>query len=75
MSDSNLDHLQRVYKSAVEEWIAAIKHEEALASVGHSIAKLDRWEAAHFREEEIRGKVLAAKKRYEEALRERDFGF
>jgi hypothetical protein len=75
MTDSNLDQLQRAYKSAVEEWIAAIKHEETLASVGHSIAKLDRWEQAHFREEEIRSKALAAKRRYEDALREMEFGF
>jgi hypothetical protein len=75
MTDSNLDQLQRAYKLAVEEWIAAIKHEEALASVHHSITKLDRWEQAHFREEEIRNKVLQAKKHYEDALREVQFGF
>ena len=75
MTDSNLDALQRAYKLAVEEWIAAIKHEEALASVHHSVAKLDRWERAHLREDEIRGKVLEAKKQYEEALREMQFGF
>jgi energy-converting hydrogenase A subunit M len=75
MTDSNLDQLQRAYKLAVEEWIAAIKHEEALASVHHSIAKLDRWEQAHFREDEIRSKVLVAKKQYEDALREMLFGF
>jgi oligoribonuclease (3'-5' exoribonuclease) len=75
MTDSNLDALQRAYKLAVEEWIAAIKHEEALASVHHSVAKLDRWERAHLREDEIRSKVLEAKKQYEEALREMQFGF
>ena len=67
--------MQRAYKAAVEEWITAIKHEEALASVNHSIAEIDRWEAAHFQEEEIRNKVKAAKKRYEDALREKFFGF
>ena len=38
-SDSNLelDQMQSAYKAAVEEWIAAIKREEALASVNHSI--------------------------------------
>jgi energy-converting hydrogenase A subunit M len=74
MTESNLDQLQRAYKSAVEEWIAAIKHEEALASVHHSIAKIDRWEQAHFREDEIRSKVLKAKRQYEDALREMQFG-
>jgi hypothetical protein len=70
-----LDQMQTAYKSAVEEWIAAIKQEEALASVNHTIAEVDKWEAAHFREDEIRGKVKAAKKRYEDALREKFFGF
>ena len=75
MPDLNLDQLQRAYKLAVEEWIAAIKHEEALASVGHSVAKLDKWEEAHFREDKIRSKVQEAKKQYEDALREMFYGF
>jgi hypothetical protein len=70
-----LDQMQSAYKAAVEEWIAAIKQEEALASVNHTIAEVDKWEAAHFAEDEIRSKVKAAKKRYEDALRENFFGF
>jgi hypothetical protein len=48
---------------------------EELASVNHSIAEVDKWEAAHFKEDEIRSKVKAAKKQYEDALREKFFGF
>ena len=70
-----LDHLQVVYKAAVEEWIAAIRREEALASVNHSVAEVDQWEQAHFREDELRNKVKAAKRQYEDALREKFFGF
>ena len=70
-----LDQLQAVYKAAVEEWIAAIKQEEALASVNHSVAEVDQWEQAHFREDEIRNKVKAAKRQYESALRKEFFGF
>ena len=72
---SELDAMQRAYQSAVEEWIGAIKQEEALASVNHSVAEVDKWEQAHFREDEIRGRVKSAKKRYEDALREKFFGF
>ena len=72
---SELDQMQAAYKAAVEEWIAAIKHEEALASVNHTIAEVDKWEGAHFAEDKIRGKVKAAKKKYEDALRENFFGF
>jgi hypothetical protein len=72
---SNFDQMQSAYKAAVEEWIAVIKHEEELASVNHSIAEVDKWEEAHFKEDEIRSKVKAAKKQYEDALREKFFGF
>ena len=72
---SGLDQMQSAYKAAVEEWIAAIKQEEALASVNHTVAEVDLWEQAHFNEEAIRGKVKAAKKQYEDALREKFFGF
>jgi energy-converting hydrogenase A subunit M len=72
---SALDGLQQAYKAAVEEWIAAIRDEEALASVNHSVAEVDKWEAAHFREEEIRDKVKAAKAEYEGMLRHELFGF
>jgi hypothetical protein len=72
---SGLDQMQSAYKAAVEEWIDAIRQEEALASVNHSIAEVDRWEQAHFKEDEIRSRVKAAKKQYEDALREKFFGF
>jgi hypothetical protein len=77
MVDDNLklDQMQATYKAAVEEWIAAIREEEALASVNHTVAEVDKWEQAHFREDEIRGKVKTAKKQYEDALREKFFGF
>jgi hypothetical protein len=48
---SKLDQFQNAYKAAIEEWISAIKQEEALASVDHSVAEVDQWEQAHFREE------------------------
>jgi hypothetical protein len=67
--------MQKAYEAAVEEWISAIKREETLASVNHSIAEVDKWEQAHFREDQIRSKVKAAKKRYADALREKLYGF
>jgi hypothetical protein len=73
--DVELDAMRTAYKSAVEEWIAAIRQEEALASVEHSVAEVDLWEQAHFKEEEIRNRVKAAKKHYEDALRRKFFGF
>ncbi|MGO9547502.1 MAG: hypothetical protein ACLPPF_22260 [Rhodomicrobium sp.] len=75
MENSRLDEMQSAYKAAVEKWIAAIEEEEALASVNHSVAEVDKWEAAHFKEDEIRSEVKAAKRAYEDALREKFFGF
>ena len=72
---SQLDQLQSAYKAAVEEWIKAIRHEEALASVNHNVAEIDQWEAAHFKEDEMRNAVKAAKRRYEDALRQKFFNF
>jgi len=74
-AETPLDKMQAAYKAAVGEWIAAIKREEALASVNHTIAQVDKWEAAHFAEEDLRSRVKAAKKEYEDALREKFYGF
>ena len=70
-----LDQLQAAYKTAVESWISAIRNEEALVSANHSMAEIDRWEQAHFDEDEMRNTVKAAKENYEEALRAKFFGF
>jgi len=75
VDDSELDQMQATYKAAVEAWIAAIREEEALASVDHSVAKIDEWERAHFREEDLRNRAKAAKKEYEDGLRMKVFGF
>jgi hypothetical protein len=77
MEDQNaeLDRMQSDYKAAVEEWIAAIREEEALASVNHSVAQIDQWEGAGFKEEESRSRAKAAKKEYEGALRLKFFDF
>ena len=70
-----LDKLQADYKAAVENWIVAIRKEEALASTVHSLAEVDSWEQAHFEEDELRSVVKDAKAKYEDALREEFFGF
>lgn len=72
---AELDKLQSAYKAAVEEWIAAIREEEALASVNHTVAEIDQWEAAGFREDDARQKAKVAKTAYEDALRQEFFDF
>ncbi len=77
MSDEHaeLDRLQGAYKAAVDSWVTAIRAEEALASVNHTVAEVDQWEGAGFAAEEARHHAAAAKKAYEAALREAFFGF
>jgi hypothetical protein len=73
IDDAELDRMQSAYKAAVENWIAAIRAEEALASVNHSVAEVDLWENAHFLAEKAHSRAEAAKAAYEGALRSRYF--
>lgn len=70
-----LDHLQADYKAAVDNWVKAIREEEALASGNHDVAELDKWEAAHFREHKLHKEVDYRKRLYENALRKEFYGF
>jgi hypothetical protein len=72
---SVLDQLQTTYKAAVEHWVSTIRQEEALASSEHSEAEIDQWEEAGDREQEAGSEARQAKKRYEDALREKFFNF
>jgi len=75
ISASELDTMQSSYKSAVDKWIEAIRHEEALASTNHNETEIDLWEGACNDEEAARKKAKAAKSAYEAALREEFFNF
>ena len=72
---AQLDTFQQKYKSAVHAWVATIRHEEQLASVNHSEAKIDQWELAADAEKDARDQAKDAKKAYESALREEFFNF
>jgi hypothetical protein len=74
-NQEELDQLQADYKAAVDDWVAAIRDEEALASVTHDVAELDKWEDAGFRENTKRREVIYRKRLYEDALRREFFGF
>jgi hypothetical protein len=75
MENSELDSLRDAYKAAVENWIAAIREEENLATPDHTVHAVDVWEHAGFTEEEARIKAKAAKTAYEDALRKVNFNF
>ncbi|MGD0649090.1 MAG: hypothetical protein ABR971_13975 [Acidobacteriaceae bacterium] len=76
IENAELNRMQGKYQAAVEDWIAAIRKEEVLASAAvHSETEIDLWEGACFAEEAARGKAKAAKKAYEDALRQEFFNF
>lgn len=65
--------MQHAYKAAVDTWITAIRTEESLASVDPTLAQVDLWEEAHFKEDEARNMAKTAKKDYEGAIRQTFF--
>jgi hypothetical protein len=67
--------LQNAYRIAVDEWVNAIRAEEALALAHPSERQVDIWEAAHFKEDDLRNRALEAKKNYEGAVRQNLFDF
>jgi hypothetical protein len=70
---SDLDRLQRVYKDAVDQWIAVIREEESLATPDHSTAAWELWEQAGFKAQEAQDRATAAKEAYKDGLRQLDY--
>jgi hypothetical protein len=70
---SELDRLQRLYKGAVDLWVAAIREEEALATPDHSIVAWELWEQAGFRAKEAGDHATTAKEAYKDGLRSVDY--
>jgi len=75
MEIAELDQLRQAYKDAVEQWIAAIRAEENLATPDHSVPAVDVWEHAGFDVEEAGDRAKEARKAYEDAIRQVDFHF
>ncbi len=73
--DTEILSMQEAYKAAVDDWVAAIREEESLASGEPTVTQVDQWEQAHFKENEARQKAKGAKKEYEDALRRKLYHF
>jgi len=74
MDKSEYDRLRQAYKDAVDEWVAAIREEESLATPDHSMIAMEHWDAAGFKEGDAQKKALAAKEAYKDALRQFNYG-
>jgi hypothetical protein len=75
MENTDMDKLRQAYKTAVDQWIGAIREEEALATADHSIVQMERWDAAGFREQDAQEQAKAAKDLYKDALRQVNYSF
>jgi hypothetical protein len=75
MDVSNIDELRIAYKKATDEWVLAIRAEEALATADHSEAAWEHWDAAGLVEQDAQAKAKAARDEYKDALREANVGF
>jgi hypothetical protein len=69
MANENLDQLRLAYKSAVDAWVSAIRAEEALATADHSMQAWEKWDTAHFSEQDSQAKADEAREAYKDALR------
>ncbi len=74
MPAPELDQLRLAYKRATDEWVDAIRAEEALATPDHSMTAWERWDEAHFREEDAHAKATEAREAYKDALRSANYG-
>jgi hypothetical protein len=74
MDNATLDELQCAYKQAVDQWVAAIRAEEALATPDHSEVAMENWDAAGFAEQDAQKKAKDARDEYKDALRKLHYG-
>jgi hypothetical protein len=74
MTKADLSELRLAYKKAVDEWVEAIRAEEALATTDHSVTEMEKWDAAHFTEQDAQTKATAAREAYKDSLREVNYG-
>ncbi len=74
MTKPNLDQLQKTYKQAVDQWVAAIRAEEALATPDHSETAMERWDKADFAVQDAAKQAKEARDAYKEGLRHLHYG-
>ena len=70
----DLDQLRLLYKRATDEWVDAIRAEESLATPDHSMIAMEKWDEAHFREEDAHSKAIKARDAYKDGLRSVNYG-
>ena len=75
MQDTDFDKLLSDYRQAIDNWVAAIEAEEALANDDHSMVEMEKWDAADFTEHDAEAAAKKARDQYKNALRKKNYGF
>ncbi len=75
MSKEDLDQLRVDYKKTVDDWVETIRAEEALATPDHSMIVMEKWDAAHFKEQDAQTKATEKRDAYKDELRRLNYGF
>ncbi len=75
MDTTKLDELRANYKSATDQWVTAIRAEEALATPDHSMVAMEHWDTADFVVQDAQKKAASARDLYKNELRKIDYGF
>jgi hypothetical protein len=70
----DLDQLRLTYKRAIDDWVEAIRAEEALATADHSMVAMEKWDDAHFHEEDAQARAREAREAYKDGLRTANYG-
>jgi len=75
MGDTNFDQLLSDYQRAIDNWVNALRAEEALANDDHSMVEMEKWDAACFTAHDAEAVAKKARDRYKNALRKKNYGF
>jgi hypothetical protein len=75
MQDKDFDKLLNDYRQAVENWVTAMRAEEALANDDHSMVEMEKWDTAGFAAHDAEAVAKKARDRYKNALRKKNYGF
>jgi hypothetical protein len=75
MQDIDFDKLLSDYRRSIDNWVVAIKAEEALANDDHSMVEMEKWDAAAFTAHDAEAVAKKARDRYKNALRKKNYGF
>ena len=75
MDNQDFDQLLRSYGEAVDVWVGAIRAEESLATEGHSMVQMEKWDDAGFQLHVAELTAEKARDAYKNALRKKNYGF